>query len=88
MDPRVDSDVDGSRNAGLSNNTGYGAGTDSYSGSAAGTGTGIAGGAGAGHHHHHHGNTLPGPAPNTAGPHKSDMMNSKKQRNPFPVFRT
>jgi len=78
MDPRVDSDVDGSRNAGLASNTGY-------SGTAGGTGTGITGGAGAGHHHHH-GNTLPGPAPNTAGPHKSDMMNSKTQCSPFPAL--
>jgi hypothetical protein len=69
-DPRVDSDMDGSRNMGASSNTGYGT-----TGSGLGhgthntvTGSGSANHGGLGHAH----GGLDGPAPHTAGPHKSD----------------
>jgi hypothetical protein len=63
MDPRVDSDRDGSRNMGA---TGYGT-TGSANTGLTGT-TGHTGTTGAGL-------TGTGAAPNTAGPHKSDMLN-------------
>ncbi|KAJ4194508.1 hypothetical protein NW767_010012 [Fusarium falciforme] len=70
-DPRVDSDLDGSRKLG---NRGAGAGTTNY-GSSTGThgtqGTSLGGAGGA------YGT---GPAPNTAGPHKSDMINKADPR--------
>ncbi|KAI8672616.1 hypothetical protein LRP88_02872 [Fusarium phalaenopsidis] len=70
-DPRIDSDLDGSRKLG---NRGAGAGTTNY-GSSTGThgtqGTSLGGAGGA------YGT---GPAPNTAGPHKSDMMNKADPR--------
>ncbi|UPL00531.1 hypothetical protein LCI18_011465 [Fusarium solani-melongenae] len=74
-DPRVDSDLDGSRKLGNRGaGAGAGAGTTNY-GSSTGThgtqGTSL-GGAG--------GSYGTGPAPNTAGPHKSDMMNKADPR--------
>lgn len=69
-DPRVDSDRDG-------HGAGYG---QQHQGVGAGYGHGVtpqSGGFGQhqGQGHHLGGSVLPGPAPNTAGPHKSDMMN-------------
>ncbi|KAL8376199.1 hypothetical protein RB595_007349 [Gaeumannomyces hyphopodioides] len=82
-DPRVDSDRDG--RAGLGGTTGatgtYGSSTTgttgAYGSSTTGmTGTGRTTGATSGLTGH----TGPGPAPNTAGPHKSDMMNKADPR--------
>jgi hypothetical protein len=93
-DPRVDSDLDRSRNAGV--NPHGTSTTETYGRSGATTGTGLTGshgttgthgtgltgshgttgthtGAGLGH-------TGPGPAPNTAGPHKSDALNKVDPR--------
>ncbi|KAL8288627.1 hypothetical protein RB597_000641 [Gaeumannomyces tritici] len=71
-DPRVDSDRDG--RAGLGGTTGtYGSSTAGTTGM---TGTGRTTGATSGLTGH----TGPGPAPNTAGPHKSDMMNKVDPR--------
>lgn len=99
-DPRIDSDLDGSRNAGAARTGGLGSSTTGTTGHHNTTGT-------TGHHnttgttgHHtsgttghnttgaHHTSGLgsgigsidpasksTGPAPNTAGPHKSDMLN-------------
>lgn len=68
-DPRVDSDRDG-------HGAGYG---QQHQGVGAGYGHGVTPQSGLGQHqgqgHHLGGSVLPGPAPNTAGPHKSDMMN-------------
>ncbi|KAK1836414.1 hypothetical protein QBC39DRAFT_406991 [Podospora conica] len=68
-DPRVDSDRDGSHGHGQ--HQGVGAGYDQR-----GVST-LQSGLGQQHQQGHHlgGSTLPGPAPNTAGPHKSDVMN-------------
>jgi hypothetical protein len=66
LDPRVDSDRDGSHN------TGAGYGTSHSSGNTFGTGHNT----GVGHSSH----SGPGPAPNTAGPHKSDMVNKLDPR--------
>ncbi|KAK5987171.1 hypothetical protein PT974_11289 [Cladobotryum mycophilum] len=73
-DPRVDSDRDNSRNMGVHSGTGtHGTGTHGTGTHGAGT-TGFsgstAGGAGG----------ASGPAPNTAGPHKSDMLNKVDPR--------
>ncbi|RSL52610.1 hypothetical protein CEP54_010823 [Fusarium duplospermum] len=76
-DPRVDSDLDGSRKLGNrgvgADTTNYGSSTGTYGSSGThgtqGTSMGGAGGA--------YGT---GPAPNTAGPHKSDMMNKADPR--------
>merc|ERR1711881_23733 len=72
-DPRVDSDRDGSHQLG-NRGVGAGAGTTNY-GSSTGThgtqGTSMGGAGGA------YGT---GPAPNTAGPHKSDMLNKADPR--------
>jgi len=71
LDPRVDSD----RPGGHGNTTGaggYGHTTGTHTGAHTGTHTG-AGNFGAGNH-------LPGPAPNTAGAHKSDMLNKADPR--------
>jgi hypothetical protein len=65
MDPRVDSDRDGSRTAGTG--AGYGSSTHHTTG----LGSGMTG------HTSHSG---PGPAPNTAGPHSSDMANKMDPR--------
>jgi hypothetical protein len=82
-DPRVDSDLDGSKRVGAGNTTTTGTGM---------TGSGLTGthagahtGAHAGTHNVQHqgmgmGGTAPGPAPNTAGPHKSDMLNKADPR--------
>jgi len=74
MDPRVDSDRDGSRTVGTG--AGYGS-----------THTAGAGGIGGTHHTHGthgthgtHSSTGPGPAPHTAGPHKGDMLNKLDPR--------
>jgi hypothetical protein len=67
MDPRVDSDRDASRNMGA---TSYGTGPTGTTGHTGTTGTTHA----TGHHH------APGPAANTAGPHKSDMLNKLDPR--------
>jgi hypothetical protein len=78
-DPRVDSDRDGSRNAGAAYGTGHSTGNTFGTGhntAAAGDGSSTTGhntAAGLG-------NTGPGPAPNTAGPHKSDMVNKLDPR--------
>jgi hypothetical protein len=66
-DPRVDSDRDGSRTAGTNFGTGHGqtAGTHTTAGR---IGAAVGG---------THGT---GPAPNTAGPHKSDMLNKVDPR--------
>jgi hypothetical protein len=78
VDPRVDSDRDGSRNLGASSGTGYD--NSSYGNTGSGltgsthTGAGHTGGSGLTDHH------LDGPAPNTAGPHKSDMLNKVDPR--------
>ncbi|KAI8725171.1 hypothetical protein NCS52_00087500 [Fusarium sp. LHS14.1] len=76
-DPRVDSDRDGSHHLGNRGAGGVGAGTTNY-GSSTGThgthgtqGTSMGGAGGA------YGT---GPAPNTAGPHKSDMLNKADPR--------
>ncbi|OIW23713.1 hypothetical protein CONLIGDRAFT_637679 [Coniochaeta ligniaria NRRL 30616] len=87
LDPRVDSDRDGSRNAGAaygstgtgntfgsSTHTGnQGFGTGHNTGAGYGSSTGYDNASGLGH-------TGPGPAPNTAGPHKSDMVNKLDPR--------
>jgi hypothetical protein len=74
-DPRVDSDRDGSRNAGASQ---YGPGAHNTHGT---TGSGLTGATGThGTHHGHTGGLGSGPAPNTAGPHKSDMLNKADPR--------
>ncbi|KAH8911927.1 hypothetical protein BR93DRAFT_33822 [Coniochaeta sp. PMI_546] len=71
LDPRVDSDRDGSHNLGGSQgygsttHTGYNTGAAGYGSSTTGSGLGHA---------------APGPAPNTAGPHKSDMVNKLDPR--------
>lgn len=78
LDPRVDSDRDASRNAGAAYNTGAGAGNTfgtgmggaGYTSSTTGTNVAATG----------LGQSGPGPAPNTAGPHKSDMINKLDPR--------
>ncbi|KAI9667703.1 MAG: hypothetical protein M1821_000520 [Bathelium mastoideum] len=77
-DPRVDSDNDGSGNAGLARGHGAAAG-------GVGAGQGHSSDAydhdaGAGAAREGHGNTFPGLAPNTAGPHKSDLLNKLDPR--------
>jgi len=82
-DPRVDSDRDGSRNAGASQ---YGPGSHNtydttgtgLTGSHGNTSSGLTGNHGA--HTGHVGGVGSGPAPNTAGPHKSDMLNKVDPR--------
>jgi len=82
MDPRVDSDMDshGMRSHNAATGTGYGSGMRSHNaaiGAGYGSGTHSAGGMGAGTMRTSH---LPGPAPNTAGPHRSDLMNKLDPR--------
>lgn len=88
MDPRVDSDRDGSRNMG---GTQYGAGAhNDYNTTAGGlsgshnthgTAGGLTGATGShGTHSGHAGGIGSGPAPNTSGPHKSDMLNKVDPR--------
>lgn len=72
-DPRVDSD----RIGGHGNTTGAGGyGTGHNTGNTHTTGTGLTGGSQGAHHSSH----LPGPADNTAGPHKSNLMNQMDPR--------
>ena len=66
VDPRVDSDRDG--RAGLGGTTGMTGTTGTYGSSTTTGTTGMTGHSG------------PGPAPGTAGPHKSDMMNKVDPR--------
>lgn len=70
MDPRVDSDMDSSSRGMRSHNAAVGAGYGSGTHGAGGLGTGTM-------RTSHH---LPGPAPNTAGPHRSDLMNKLDPR--------
>lgn len=77
MDPRVDSDRDGGVMHGGAQQGGYQAGYP-HDGR-------VRGGAGLGAQHHGAGgmvtgNNLPGPAPTTGGPHKSDLMNKLDPR--------
>jgi hypothetical protein len=71
----------GNTGSGLTGNTGSGlTGSTHNNGAGYGnTGSGLTGTAAHGGHHGHHGN-LDGPAPNTAGPHKSDMLNKVDPR--------
>jgi hypothetical protein len=97
VDPRVDSDLDRSRNAGV--NPHGTSSTETYGHSGATHGTGLTGSHGThgttgtgltGSHGTHGttgthtgtglGHTAPGPAPNTAGPHKSDALNKVDPR--------
>ncbi|EFY90146.1 cell surface protein, putative [Metarhizium acridum CQMa 102] len=79
-DPRVDSDRDHSRNLGANPHGTATTGTTGVTGSH-GTHTGTHG-THTGAHGTHAGTTGagPGPAPNTAGPHKSDMLNKADPR--------
>lgn len=82
-DPRVDSDRDG-RGAGYGHSSttapgmgpmGAGYGQPGYGGATAAHSSGF-GHHGQAHHQHVAGTSmLPGPAPNTVGPHKSDLLN-------------
>jgi len=80
-DPRVDSDLDGSRNMGAHSGTGAGyATTGTHGGNGLGQGThNTAQGAGS-HAHAGHGTHLDGPASNTAGPHSSNLLNKVDPR--------
>ena len=74
MDPRVDSDMDsvnrhGMRNQSAAIGAGYGSGVHGSGAHGAGMGAGTM-----------RTSHLPGPAPNTAGPHKSDLMNKLDPR--------
>jgi hypothetical protein len=92
LDPRVDSDLDNRGATGTHGMTGSHGVTGSYGstgthgtnlGSATGTHTGAHTGAHTGTHMGSHGTTTSvgtGPAPNTAGPHKSDMLNKMDPR--------
>jgi len=60
--------------AGIAHTAG-GLGHSSHQQHGVGAGTGYGHEAGVGHGHHAAGSMLPGPAPNTAGPHKSDILN-------------
>jgi hypothetical protein len=81
-DPRVDSDLDGSRNMGA-RGTGT-TGTHTGSTHTAGTSAAPLTNSGSTTHPTSHGTHQPvissGPAPNTAGPHKSDIMNKLDPR--------
>ncbi|POR33062.1 Uncharacterized protein TPAR_06740 [Tolypocladium paradoxum] len=89
-DPRIDSDRDGSRNMGAPHSgphAGTYTGTHTGTGAHAGTHAGAHTGAHAGTHAGTTGTTgaiggthAPGPAPNTAGPHKSDLLNKLDPR--------
>src|SRR5690606_41691667 len=67
LDPRVDSDRDGRATHGNTTTGTHGTHNNNRSSTAGATGTHTGAGA--------HGSNLPGPAPNTAGPHKKDILN-------------
>lgn len=81
LDPRVDSDRDASRNAGAAYNTapGTAAGSTFGAGNNMG-GTGYTSATTGANNATGLGQSGPGPAPNTAGPHKSDMINKLDPR--------
>lgn len=75
LDPRVDSDRDGSKTVGGTTGTGM-TGTHGTHGTHATHGTHTTGT----HGTHTAGGSGPGPAPHTAGPHKSDLLNKLDPR--------
>jgi hypothetical protein len=81
LDPRVDSDRDGSHNTGTFGTTGHSGVQTGYG--VGGAGSNTSGTTGYGSNTANtgaYGSSGPGPAPNTAGPHKSDMVNKLDPR--------